>query len=140
MENPPNFPGKIAGPLLKIWWIVWAGILVGLVAIYVALGRSQPPPAPAANPFANLVGLIPLFVSIVIRWLVMPRYTDLKSAFPMFIAGLALAEACGLLGIFLGGPYRDDLFVLGVLGIFQFMPFFAKAYLQPKPPGFIPNN
>jgi hypothetical protein len=84
--------------------------------------------------------LAPLFVSIIIRWLVLPRFSDLKLAFPMFIVGLALAEACGLLGIFLGGVYKDDLFLLGVLGIAQYVPFFAKSYLEPKPQGFIPNN
>lgn len=89
---------------------------------------------------AGLTGLAPLFVSIIIRWLVLPRYHDLRRAFPMFIVGLALAEACGLLGVFLGGPYHDDLFVLGVLGMAQYMPFFAKGYLEPKPEGFTPNN
>ena len=83
---------------------------------------------------------MPLFLSIIIRWLVLPRYTEMPRAFVMFIAGLALAEGCGLLGLFLGGPYRDDLFLLGVLGLAQFVPFFAKAYLSPKPAGFIPDN
>ena len=74
------------------------------------------------------------------RWLVLPRYDEMRRAFAMYVVGLALAEGCGILGIFLGGVYRDDVFALGVLGVLQFMPFFAKAYLQPKPPGFIPNN
>lgn len=126
---------------LKIWWIIWAAILAGLCVIYFALGRAKPLPTEAsANPLLDLIGLVPLFVSIVVRWLVLPRYTDLRRAFVMFIAGLALAEACGLIGIFLGGPYRDDLFLLGVLGLAQFAPFFARQYLEPKPQGFIPNN
>jgi len=126
---------------IKIWWIVWAAMLVGLCVIwwfcgFLKLLGNEPNP----NRLMDLAGFPPLFVSIVIRWLVLPRYDDLKRAFPLFIAGLALAEACGLLGIFLGGPYRDDLFLLGVLGILQYMPFFAKGYLEPKPRGFIPNN
>lgn len=126
---------------LKIWWIIWAMILCGLVAIYLALGRT-PLPADVAEKqsLSGLVGLVPLFVSIVIRWLVLPRFNDVRRAFPMFIVGLALAEGCGILGIFLGGPYRDDLFVLGALGIAQFAPFFARKYLEPRPQGFIPNN
>jgi hypothetical protein len=83
---------------------------------------------------------VPLFVSIVIRWLVLPRYDNLKSAFPIFIIGLALAESCGILGIFIGGPFRDDLFVLGVLGVVQFVPLFARRLLEPTGSGFIPNN
>ncbi len=41
---------------------------------------------------------------------------------------------------FLGGPLRDDLFPLGVLGIDQYLPFFAKRYFESKPEGFIRNN
>ena len=94
----------------------------------------------AADLPLNLAGIVPLFVSVVIRWLVLPRFTDLLRAFPVFIVGLALAEACGLMGIFLGGPYRDSLFVLGVLGVTSYVPLFAKRLLEPKGSGFIPNN
>jgi hypothetical protein len=126
---------------LMIWWIIWAGIFTGLIVIYYFLGRGPLPPAvPGANPFANLVGLVPLFVSIVIRWLVWPRSAAPGPAFVMFIIGLALAEGCGLLGIFLGGPYREDLFVLGLLGVAQFVPLNVRRFYEPKPQGFIPNN
>jgi len=124
---------------LMIWWIIWATMLVGVGVIYFLLGRGPVQPA-AANPFYNLVGLVPLFVSIVVRWLVLPRYSDGAKAFVMFIAGCALGEAGALLGIFLGGPYRDDLFLLGVLGIAQFVPFYARKLHEPRPQGFIPNN
>jgi hypothetical protein len=129
-----------AKPPLPIWWMIWGVVLAGLVLIYLVLRRGVAKPVSDANVLKNLVGLIPLFLSIVIRWLVLPRYDDLTRAFPVFIAGLALAEACGILGIFLGGPYRDDLFVLGVLGIAQFVPLFARRMLEPKGSGFIPNN
>lgn len=126
---------------LMVWWIIWTAILAGLIVIYSFLGRGPLPPAmPGANPFANLVGLVPLFVSIVIRWLVWPRSAAPGPAFVMFIIGLALAESCGLLGIFLGGPYREDLFVLGVLGVAQFVPLNVRRFYEPKPQGFIPNN
>lgn len=126
---------------LLVWWILWAGILVGLCLIYFFLGRTKPLPAPSsADLLVNLVGFVPLFVSIVIRWLVLPRYTDPGRALVLFIIGLALAESCGMMGIFLGGPYRDALFVLGVLGITQYAPFYAKKFFEPKGSGFIPNN
>lgn len=126
---------------LMIWWIIWGAVLAGLVVIYQFLGRGPlPPAAPGANPLAGLAGLVPLFVSIIIRWLVLPRSTAPGPAFAMFIIGLSLAEACGLLGIFLGGPYREDLFVLGVLGVAQFVPLYARKFFEPKPQGFIPNN
>ena len=125
-----------------VWWIIWASVLIGLCLIYFLLGRGKLPPAgqQADQVLSGLVGLVPLFVSIVIRWLALPRCRDLPRALPLFILGLAFAEGCGILGIFLGGPYRDDLFLLGVLGIVQYVPIFAKGLLEPKPRGFIPNN
>ena len=122
-----------------VWWIIWATLLAGLCVIYVALGRGPTRPA-AANPFENLVGLVPLFVSIIVRWLVLPRYSEGQKAFVVFVLGCALAESCAIIGIFFGGPYRDDLFLLGVLGIMQFVPFYARRLYEPKPAGFIPNN
>ena len=128
-------------PQLIVWWIIWVSILTGQILIYWFLGRGPlPPPVPGANPLVNLIAFVPLFVSIVIRWLVLPRATDPKAAFVMFVVGLALADSCSMLGIFLGGPYREDFFVLGVLATAQFVPFYARKFFEPKGSGFIPNN
>jgi F0F1-type ATP synthase membrane subunit c/vacuolar-type H+-ATPase subunit K len=137
--SAPSHEAALLRTRLMVWWIIWLSLLAGVCVIYVALGRGPVGPA-AANPFENLVGLVPLFVSIIVRWLVLPRYTDGQKAFVMFIVGCALAESCAILGIFLGGPYRDDLFVLGVLGIAQFVPFYARRLYEPKAQGFFPNN
>lgn len=125
---------------LLVWWICWVSILGGLVVIYVFLGRVPVKPVVVADLPVNLSGVVPLFVSIIIRWLVLPRSTDGKSAFAMFITGLVLAEACGILGIFIGGPYRDSLVLLGVLGVTSYVPLFARRLLEPRGSGFIPNN
>jgi hypothetical protein len=125
---------------LLLWWIVWGAVLGGLVVIYLMLGRGPVPPSPPADVLVNLAGMVPLFVSIVIRWLVLPRYTDERRALVVFIVGLALAETCGILGLVLGHQYRDDLFVLGVLGVAQYVPLFVKKLQEPKGSGFIPNN
>jgi F0F1-type ATP synthase membrane subunit c/vacuolar-type H+-ATPase subunit K len=120
---------------LLIWWILWAGILFGLVAIYAALGQrpalKQAPP----NVMTDFIGLGPLLVSCLVRWLVLPRVRSVQSAFVLFILGLALAEACGLLGIFLSA-YKSELFVLGVLGLLQWVPLFARTYFEPSATGF----
>ena len=114
----PGYENQKIKSRLLIWWVIWAAILGGLVVIYLTLGRTKPlPPATAQDPLQGLIGIVPLFISIVIRWLVLPRSTDPVRAFVLFVVGISLAEGCGLLGIFLGGPYRDSLFLLGVLGI-----------------------
>lgn len=126
---------------LIVWWMIWATILVGLGVIYFVIAQNKPlPPPSSAELFTNIVGFIPLFLSVIIRWLVLPRYSDPMRAFVMFIVGLSLAEACGLLGIFIGGGYRDALFFLGVLGVLQYAPFYARRFFEPKVSGFIPNN
>jgi hypothetical protein len=125
---------------LMIWWIIWGTILAGLVVLYFVFGRRPLPPADGRDLLVNLAGVVPLFVSIIVRWLVLPRFGNLNQAFTMFIVGVALAEACGIIGLFLGGPYRDALWVLGVLGVTQYVPFFAHRLAEPKASGFIPNN
>jgi hypothetical protein len=123
-----------------VWWILWAAILSGLVIIYLVMGRGPLKPAVTADLIKNLIGIVPLFLSIIIRWLVLPRFDNLVRALPVYIIGLGLAEACGLLGIFLGGPYRDSLFVLGVLAVTSYVPLFARRLAEPRTSGFIPNN
>jgi hypothetical protein len=137
----PGYDAQRIKAQLMIWWILWATILSGLCVVYFFLGRTRPLPTPlAAELLTNLAGFVPLFLSVIIRWLVLPRYTDPTRALVVFIAGTALAEGCGMLGIFLGGPYRDALFLLGVLGITQYVPFYARKLYDPKGSGFIPNN
>ena len=126
---------------LMVWWIIWASILAGLGVVYFGIAWNKPlPPASSAELFTNIAGFIPLFLSVIIRWLVLPRYSDPARAFVIFIIGLSLAELCGLLGIFIGGGYRDALFLLGVLGVVEYAPFYARCFFEPKVSGFIPNN
>jgi hypothetical protein len=137
----PGYDDRRIKTRLLVWWVLWASCLAGVIAIYFLLVGDKPlPPISQENPLQGLIGVVPLFISIVIRWLVLPRSADPNRAFVLFIIGVALAEACGILGMFLGGPYRDSLFVLGVLGITQYVPFYAKKLFDPKGSGFIPNN
>jgi len=137
----PGYDDRKIKTRLLVWWLIWTATLTGLVMVYLLLAQGKPlPPASAENSLQGLIGFVPLFVSIVLRWLVLPRLTEPARAFVFFLTGVALAEACGLLGIFLGGPYRDSLFVLGVLGVTQYVPFYAKKLFDPKGAGFIPNN
>ncbi len=120
-----------------IFTVIWFAILGGLVMIQLFLGQSKPgQPAEPNESLTGLVGLAPLMVSIVVRWLVLPRFTVPQQALPVFILGLTMAEICGFLGVFLGGPYRDHLFILGLLGIVQFAPFLMPRLFQPPGSGF----
>jgi hypothetical protein len=137
----PGYDERKIKARLLVWWACWAASLGGVILIYFVIVGDKPlPPVSRENPLQGLAGFVPLFLSVVIRWLVLPRATEPNRALVLFIAGLGLGESCGLLGIFLGGPYRDSLFVLGVLGIVQYVPFYARKLFDPKGSGYIPNN
>ncbi len=137
----PGYDTQQIKARLMVWWIVWASTLGGLIVLYLLFARGKSlPVASADNAFRGLVGIVPMFLSVVIRWLVLPRSTEPARAFVVFIVGVALAEACGILGLFLGGPYRDSLFLLGVFGLVQYVPLYARKFFDPKGSGYIPNN
>ena len=138
----PGYDARRIRAQLLVWWIVWGSVLAGLIIVYLVLFRGRPLPRNVSprDSLGGLVGLVPLFISIVIRWLVLPRYTGPGRTLAVFIVGLVLAEACGLLGLAFGGPYRDALFLLGLLAIAQYAPFYARKLYDPKGTGFIPNN
>lgn len=120
--NSPQ-PNRPAPPV--VWWIIWAAITIGLAVIYGAI----PPTTPKVNVEAiRYLPLLPLAAAVIVRWLILPRLTDAMRAFPIFIVGLALAEGCGIFGIFLVPDLRQTYFTLALLGLVQFAPFFAAKY------------
>lgn len=123
---PPHTPTSQrppAAPLL-IWWIFWLGLTAGLVAQRVFLKLDTGTPAAALG----YIALAPLAVSAVIRFLVLPRMKIRAKAFPIFVVGMATAEACGLLGLVLGGEHRDTFVGIGLGMLLIYAPFFARNY------------
>lgn len=114
-------------PAPLVWWILWFAILFGLVTIYTFLGQS---PAVAAGPTSSLrfVPILPAVASGFIRWMLLPKANPNGAAMGLFLIGLALAEACVILGIFLAPDLKQTYFVLGLLGVAQFAPFFAARF------------
>jgi hypothetical protein len=131
-----NFPSdNVTSPEKKpppaiIWWSVWSAIIVGMVVVYL-----MPHPSPARVPSETLryLPLIPLLLSTVVRWKVLPRFTGFR-AFPIFIIGVAFAEACGIFGIFLVPAHKQEYFFLSLAGIAQFFPIFAMRGVDDKRP------
>lgn len=115
-----------------LWWIVWLAILCGPVVMFVVWRSQSEPGAKTLGGFAWFA-LLPLLFSSGLRWLLLPRQQIAIKAYVIFVMGLATAESCSLLGIFLGGEHRFDLFVLGLLGVLQWMPLFARRFYAPDP-------
>lgn len=120
-------PSPVNPPAL-IWWAVWAAILSGVVIIYSVAGQGKAPARDAFEGPLRAIPLVPVIVAALIRWLVLPRFTEGRRAFPIFVAGLALAEGSGILGMFLLPSLRTEFCVLGVMGVAQFVPVFIEKY------------
>jgi hypothetical protein len=114
--NPPDRKA----PAAIVWWIIWAGIIAGLTTIYVVQRRS---PSQPLSDSLRFLPVGPLCLACVVRWLVLPRFSGVR-AFPIFIIGLALAEACGILGIFLVPSLKQEYFLLSLAALAQFAPLF----------------
>jgi hypothetical protein len=110
-------------PLL-IWWVLWFAMTNGLIIQRIFIFKN----ADAASDGLGFIAIIPLLVSVGIRFLLLPRLTTKQKAFPIFVAGLATAEACGLLGVILGGEHRDALFGAGLVMLMLYIPLFARNY------------
>ncbi len=125
MSAPSDPPHPQPSPPAGTWWIIWGAIGCGLIAISVVIPRS------IEDEFAGAIRylpLLPLAASAVVRWVILPRTLEAPAAraFVLFVAGLALAEGSGIMGIVLGGPLRDAYLTLALLGLAQFAPFFAR--------------
>jgi hypothetical protein len=104
----------------------------GIFMIYHFLGsNAAKPQMDTTDSSAWMAAIVPVALSIVIRWLVIPRTKSAQAALPLFVMGIAFAEASCLLGIFVFPAHKQDLFTLSALGIFQFVPFFARRYFTP---------
>lgn len=109
-----------------IFWVIWFALLSGVLVMNFAIAPPEKPPiSDAGNSLLWLVAVVPLLISALVRWFVLPRATTAQTALPVFIIGMALAESTAILGMFVFSGHRAELVALGLLGIGQFMPTFA---------------
>jgi hypothetical protein len=115
---------------LLIWWVVWGAFLMGIFMIYFMLiATSTSVSSPVRGSLVWLAGVAPVVVSAIIRWIVLPRIWNARTALALFVVGIALAEAACFVGLFVFPAHKLELFVLSALGIFQFAPYYAGRYL-----------
>jgi hypothetical protein len=107
-----------------IWWILWFVFLLSIPQYYFFFGKAPS----TATSIPVLIGVIPFVLSGIVRWVILPRIKNAGVAFALFIVGIAVAEACCFFGLFLIPAHKQDLFILSILGIVQFAPFFARKY------------
>src|SRR5262245_58115770 len=104
---------------LVVWWASWGAFQAGIFAIYFLLTNHASAPAALASNLW-LIAVVPLGLSAVLRWGILPLMPNPQTALVVFLVGIALAESCCFLGVFIFPAHRLQLFVMSVLGIFQF--------------------
>jgi len=123
MTTPTSSSPQPAQPLV-VWWALWAAFQIGIVFIYFKLGQSASAPH-SHEPSPWQLGLLPALISGAIRWSIFPRIRNAQKALPLFIIGIALAEVSCFLGMFIFPSHKLPLFVASLIGIFQFIPYYA---------------
>jgi hypothetical protein len=118
-----------AKPQPVVWWILWATFMAGVFLFYSVLGdRGTQAETPSSDSRLWWVGFVPFGVSTLLRWLVLPRLRNATTALPVFVLGIAMAEFCCFLGLFIFPAHKQDLFLLCVLGLAQYVPVFAGRF------------
>lgn len=126
MTQPENSRPVIAVPLF-IWWMIWATIMLGFLFVYFVIAAPLKQSL-TSSPYLLLVPLGPLAASLFVRFFILPRLRGLRHAFPVFIVGLALAEAAGLLGIFVTASHKALFAGMALAALMIYAPRFAKRY------------
>ena len=119
---------------LFVWWVQWVAFLVGIFVFCAFLSRPAGD-RPATDPSLWPITLIPLAVSVILRWVFLPRARVLQTAYAQFVIGIAMAEAVCFFGIFLFPDRLQILFPLSVVGVFQFIPLFARRLIDESAEG-----
>jgi hypothetical protein len=118
---------------ILVWWALWAAFQTGIFFIFFILGRPGKP-ATTADVLPWMAGMIPFLLSILVRWQLLPRIGNPQKALSCLVIGIALAEATTFFGIFLIPSHKTELFIFSALGIFQFIPVYARRVLENAEP------
>jgi hypothetical protein len=120
-------------PQILVAWIIWFSILMGLLMIQFFIGGGIPSGEDQGPPPSSMLMICAgaLLASLIVRFLILPSRKTLGQQLPLMVVGLALAEVCGFLGIFLiPSDYPQTklwLFIAAVSGILCHAPFYAKG-------------
>ncbi len=126
-------PSSSKPPTVIVFWIIWFGILQGLLMVQFLAGGGIPKGADQGNPpvlFVAIAGVLAL-AAMSIRFILIPKIATISKMLPAMIVGLALSEAIGFLGMFLIGKEfpttRLTLFALAVACIACLAPVYVKS-------------
>ena len=106
-----------APPAAIVFWVIWFAIFNGLFILLFFVGGGIPKGQNEGDAPLALIAVAGALasVSMVIRFIVIPKLNAIEKLLPAMIIGLALAESVGIVGIFvIGKEFRPISVVLMV--------------------------
>jgi hypothetical protein len=117
---------NLARQRLIVCWTLWAAFMVCPFFYYKFLNSGHTNLG-GDDSFLWLISLVPLSLSILLRWVVLGmRPWPMQAMLAIMVMGIALSEALCFFGLFLFPAHKQELFVLSFLGMGQFMPVYAR--------------
>ena len=124
-----------------VFWIIWFAILSGVFVMKVIAAPASVVPDEVVemqlSPIA-LIGLAAAAGSMVCRWVIIPAIKSPEAKLPAMVAGLAMAELCGILGMFVVARDQADarslMFVTSVICIILSAPIYTLNRPSTKSP------
>lgn len=132
-------PAQPQPPIQVTAWIIWFAILSGLLMMQFVIAGGLPSGKDIGQPSAlqQYLPLVPALLALAIRFGLIPRISTPHMKLPAMLFGLGLAEATGILGIFLVdkafGATKMTHFGLSVLTILTFAPVYIRAKSDQDP-------
>jgi len=110
-------------PPPAVWWVIWGAIVAAFFVIFGAFETAGL--EVAVPPAAALLALATFAASAVLRFLWVARGGRAKK-FPLFVTGLALAEAGGFLALLAGPPWKTPLAAAAIVMMIIHIPAFIR--------------
>ena len=119
-----------------VMWVIWFAILQGLfiIRIFAAPKAVAPEEAlPLELTSMAWVGLAAATAGMIVRWVIIPRITELQSKLSAMVIGLAFSDGCGMLGMFaIPSTHVDERSLLFAISV-ACVILSAPVYLLTKP-------
>jgi hypothetical protein len=122
--NPPSNDRR----LIPVMWVVWAALMSALPFYKFFLGGGDRVDKMNRTIDLFVFGLfvVPIVISVAIRWVVIPKLPNIRLIFTVFIVGMSIAESLVFYGKFLVPEYESVFFYAGVLAMAQFIPIYGR--------------
>lgn len=122
--NSGNLEPAVRPP---VWWWCWVSSIVAAAVLFLMLEPARQSTASEAQDFMRqFLPLLPLVLSVIVRWSALPFALNRRAGFVVFVVGLLLAGATAVLAAVAGGGLGRQFFSAGMLAILQFVPLFLS--------------